>query len=363
MPITLGPQASCSSRYPRYGRNIDPTINPSTTNKYAAARAAGPGRGQEGRRRPRSVSASSAEARSSTTSRPSTSAGAPRAPRRRCGSCTPGPASCTRSGYASGYYSSAASGIRMIDDARVSAQQPDHRSRTRSGSPTGTARPTPAPPTSAATGGSPTAALKQYQGGHNETWGGVTINIDRNYLKLRTPKLPGSSAPAPAPTGAEVHRHLHLRPPVHAHLDQQVEVPQDRRRDQHRPDRAAAVPAQAAALYRYEVTGVWNRQTLAALHRLPAPGLAPAPPTRRVVDGPRCSPRGNAGTVLRSGMTGPTSCGCSVPSTPPRPAAPVSGTYGRDTGSPVAAYQRAVGIKPSGVVGPAPGTPSRQGRR
>src|SRR4051794_34883053 len=41
MPITLGPQASCSSRYPRYGKNIDPTIIPSSTNGYASARAQG----------------------------------------------------------------------------------------------------------------------------------------------------------------------------------------------------------------------------------------------------------------------------------------------------------------------------------
>ena len=41
MPITLGPQASCSTRYPRYGRSIDPTINPSSTNWYAAAKAQG----------------------------------------------------------------------------------------------------------------------------------------------------------------------------------------------------------------------------------------------------------------------------------------------------------------------------------
>ena len=34
--------------------------------------------------------------------------------------------------------------------------------------------------------------VKQYQGGHNETWGGVTINIDRNYLDLGK----GSSAAA-----------------------------------------------------------------------------------------------------------------------------------------------------------------------
>ena len=39
----------------------------------------------------------------------------------------------------------------------------------------------------------PGGRMKQYQGGHNETWGGVTINIDRNYLDL------GSGPAAPAP--------------------------------------------------------------------------------------------------------------------------------------------------------------------
>jgi hypothetical protein len=39
MPITLGPQASCSTRFPRYGASIDPTISASTTNTYATARA------------------------------------------------------------------------------------------------------------------------------------------------------------------------------------------------------------------------------------------------------------------------------------------------------------------------------------
>jgi peptidoglycan hydrolase-like protein with peptidoglycan-binding domain len=29
--------------------------------------------------------------------------------------------------------------------------------------------------------------MKQYLGGHNETWGGVTINIDRNFLDLGKP--------------------------------------------------------------------------------------------------------------------------------------------------------------------------------
>src|SRR3954454_1104208 len=41
LPITLGPQASCSTRFPRYSRTIDPTINPSSKNWYAAAKAQG----------------------------------------------------------------------------------------------------------------------------------------------------------------------------------------------------------------------------------------------------------------------------------------------------------------------------------
>ena len=48
------------------------------------------------------------------------------------------------------------------------------------------------------TGWQPYSRVKQYQGGHNETWGGVRINIDRNYLNLRTPKLPGTTTTSSA---------------------------------------------------------------------------------------------------------------------------------------------------------------------
>ena len=51
MPITLGPQASCSTRYPRYGKNIDPTINPSATNTYCGGARPGRAGGPAGRRR------------------------------------------------------------------------------------------------------------------------------------------------------------------------------------------------------------------------------------------------------------------------------------------------------------------------
>ena len=44
----------------------------------------------------------------------------------------------------------------------------------------------------------PAGRMKQYQGGHNETWGGVTINIDRNFLDLGR----GSVGPRPRATAA-----------------------------------------------------------------------------------------------------------------------------------------------------------------
>jgi hypothetical protein len=86
-------------------------------------------------------------------------------------------------GYKSGVYSSASSGIKMLDDARVKTPgrfaMPDqlwiadwngkadvYSSYTRND------------------GWMPHARVHQYQGGHNETYGGVTVNIDRNWLDV-----------------------------------------------------------------------------------------------------------------------------------------------------------------------------------
>ena len=51
LPITLGPQASCSTRFPRYGN--DETINPrpGADGKYGQRPRPGPGRGGQGGRR------------------------------------------------------------------------------------------------------------------------------------------------------------------------------------------------------------------------------------------------------------------------------------------------------------------------
>lgn len=98
-------------------------------------------------------------------------------------------------GYLSGVYSSAASGIKALDDARVTPGNTismpyhlwiadwDEKANTSS--------------TYIRPDGWQGRRLKQYRGGHNETWGGVTINIDNNYLDLRvgpyTP--PGPATP------------------------------------------------------------------------------------------------------------------------------------------------------------------------
>jgi hypothetical protein len=94
--------------------------------------------------------------------------------------------------YVSGVYSSAGSGIKMLDDVRVSDptayQLPDQ---------IWIARWDGAANTSTSyirrDGWLPGGRMKQYLGGHDETWGGVRINVDRDYLSLGTPKAPAET--------------------------------------------------------------------------------------------------------------------------------------------------------------------------
>jgi len=181
LPITLGPQASCQPRFPRY--DDDPKINPKrgTDGLYQWARDQG-------------------TAEATTTVGVAQSLGI--AP----GSTlwydlegfNDGLTDCRESalaflstwtdqlhalGYVSGVYSSAGSGIEMLDDARVERpglfSLPDRIwiARWDGNADTSTSY-------IRDDGWLPGGRLKQYQGGHDETWGGVRINIDRNYLDL-----------------------------------------------------------------------------------------------------------------------------------------------------------------------------------
>jgi hypothetical protein len=193
LPITLGPQSTCVGRFPRYGAKIDPTIRETAKNGYGAARA---------QARAEAVTAVTA-AGNLGISRGSTLWYDLE------GWSNVKDVSCRESalaflsawtwkvhqlGYLSGVYSSAGSGMKIVDDARVERPdtfvRPDYiwiaRWDGRADTSTSYIR---------EDGWRPGGRVKQYQGGHNETWGGVTINIDRNYLDVGK----GSVFPASRP--------------------------------------------------------------------------------------------------------------------------------------------------------------------
>ncbi len=350
MPITLGPQAACSTRYPRYGKNIDPTINPSTAGNYSAARA----QARAEARKAVSTALRLGIVRGSTifydleafNTRSSTA-------------CTTSAKWFMHSwtiqlhalGYASGYYSSAASGIRMLDDARVTAGNPytlpdqvwigdwNNKADTNSSY-------------IRSDGWQPYGRAHQYRGGHNETWGGVTINIDRNYLKLRTPKLPGGTAPAPAPSSPKytgsATKDARCTP---------ASISKARyRKTDARTNAGLYVPLQCLLkqqhLYRYEVTARWNKQTLSALHTFQRrAGYKMRPYVTRNIWTALLT-KGNRHTGLRTGVRGADVTRVQrALNAAATPQLKVSGTYGAGTRRAVAAYQRAVGVKASGIVG------------
>ena len=196
LPITLGPQANCHPSFPRYGN--DPVISAKQNSSGGYQKAFRQG-----------------------TAEASTAVAAAQAL-----GIVPGSTlwydlegydvtneTCRESslwflsawtqqlhalGYVSGVYSSAGSGIKSLDDARVlrpgAFALPDQiwiaRWDGQANTSTSYIR---------SDGWMPGRRMKQYQGGHDERWGGVTINIDRNYLDLRS-----SSAPPPA---AQDHCH------------------------------------------------------------------------------------------------------------------------------------------------------------
>ena len=192
LPITLGPQADCLDRFPRYGD--DPTIipTPGKNGRYSQARKQG------------SAEATTAVAEATrlgivpgstlwydlegfnvnnTTCRESA-----------LWFLSGWTTQIRRLGYVSGVYSSVGSGIKMLDDARVQRPGvftlPDRIWLARWDGVANTSS-----DYILEDGWRPGGRMKQYKGGHDERWGGVKINIDSNFLEL------GNGLVAPA----EVH--------------------------------------------------------------------------------------------------------------------------------------------------------------
>ncbi|MDQ3615852.1 MAG: DUF1906 domain-containing protein [Actinomycetota bacterium] len=191
LPITLGPQASCSTRFPRYGN--DPVIDWHPTNNYASAR-------EQGRREAvKAVGAAEALGISPGSSLWYDLEAFDISSQNCRESALSFLSAWTRKlhllDYVSGVYSSAASGIKVLDDASVNRPgrfaMPDqvwiadwngkadvYSSYIRSSS------------------WMPHKRVHQYRGGHDETHGGVTINIASNFLDVGR----GSVAPTARPS-------------------------------------------------------------------------------------------------------------------------------------------------------------------
>jgi peptidoglycan hydrolase-like protein with peptidoglycan-binding domain len=185
LPIDLGPQAPCNPRFPRYGN--DPVIrnDPGTDGTFPKARAQGTAEAQ------RAVSAAQALGISAGSTLWYDLEGFDQT-NTRCRKASMAFLSGWTQGihtlhYVSGVYSSAGSGIWALDQARMKTptlyQLPDRiwiaRWDGQANTSTTYIRPD---------GWQPGGRVKQYVGGHNETWGGVRINIDRDFLDLGKPK-------------------------------------------------------------------------------------------------------------------------------------------------------------------------------
>ncbi|HEY3528708.1 MAG TPA: glycoside hydrolase domain-containing protein [Nocardioides sp.] len=188
LPITLGPQAPCNPRFPRYGN--DPVISndPGQYGNFGKARRQGV------REAGRAVGVAQQLGISAGSTLwydlegfDQTNTDCRKASLSFLNGWTTGIHTLH---YVSGVYSSAGSGIWALDQARLNTPDkyalPDQIWIARWDGKANVS-------TSYISddGWRPGRRMKQYLGGHDETWGGVRINIDRDYLSLGTPTAPG----------------------------------------------------------------------------------------------------------------------------------------------------------------------------
>lgn len=251
LPITLGPQSTCVGRFPRYGARIDPTISENPYRTYRAARI------QAQSEADKAVNAAKALGIVPGSTLWYDLEGWSNWRDAACRESalfflTAWTRRLHRLGYVSGVYSSAGSGMRILDDARVQRKAgftaPDQIWIARWDGKANTAVSTEY---MEPTGWLPGRRMKQYRGGHDETWGGVRINIDSNYLDLGTP----TTVPAESHCGGvrvDLPSYPALVPPVAGGDPDPA------------PVRALQCLLKEAGYYGGHITGNFNRRTLAA---------------------------------------------------------------------------------------------------
>ena len=331
LPITLGPQAYCNPRYPKY--KDDPVIKKSSANNYAAAHAQGVA---EATKAVQAAGALGIVARSTLwydlEAFSNSNTGCRKSAMRFLSGWTE---QLHKLNYVSGAYSSGASGIRAIDDARAGDStftEPDmiwvadwsgkpmrfRGSWLRQGA------------------WQPGRRMHQYRGGHNETHRRVTINIDSNFLDVGR----GSVAAPAAPRCGGVP----LDFTIYSILSQTRKKKPGR-------TKAAQCLLKEKGLYRGAIHGVYDGATAAAAssYRRQVGLAGPANVSRRtwvalLSSGTRPILKyGAAGEDVRRLQRSLVAAGHSVP---------VTGTFASATTAAVKAYQKARGRNQTGVVIP-----------
>jgi peptidoglycan hydrolase-like protein with peptidoglycan-binding domain len=250
-----------------------------------------------------------------------------------------------KKGYVSGVYSSALSGIKILDDARVTpgnkATLPDQiwiADWNNVADPNSSfVRPD----------GWVGHRIHQYQGGHKETWGGVTINIDRNYLDLSGVAAPPPPPPPPATTTSDKLSDPKCTPASINRSAYGLTTPRQRT--------SLVVPLQCLlkqqGLFTRPVSGTWNPATTAAVKAWQAKVRHPVQRAFTQSDWTSILAAGSSRTVLSAGVRNPDVVRVQRALNAAMFAKlKITGAYNRATQRWVAAYQKRVGIKRTGVV-------------
>jgi len=347
LPITLGPQASCSDRFPRY--DDDPVIDarPGRNDNFSYARRQGRAEAEKAVAAaaalgivPRSTLWYDLEAFDDDNFRCRESALA---------FLSAWTNKLHALDYVSGVYSSAGSGIEVLDDARVE----------RPGAYTlpdmiWIARWDGVPNTSTSyvrsDGWLPGGRVKQYLGGHDETWGGVTINIDRNFLNVGRGRF---AAPEQHCGGVNIDFALYpiLREPAAGYTPAANKV------------KALQCLLQERGLYDGKLSGKYSPATIAAVQ---------AWQRSRGFEVSTTWSRANWVGAFSQGMEYAQKVGSTglhvrraqraLNAADPSLRRKVTGIFNRTTAADVRAYQRRVGLKATGIVNPATWTRMRSGR-